>query len=145
MTEDEAIALVKQLLPQGTLSKVQEIVLSQSWEGQTYLDIAVDSGYDPGYVKDIGSELWRSLSKALNEKVTKNNLHGVLKRFAQKQQDAIASSTLNLQSANHYTHWGEAIDVSLFYGRTAELETLSQWILGDHCRVVTLLSRFSRR
>ena len=139
MSEEEAIALVKQLLPQGTLSKVQEIVFSQSWEGQTYLDIAINSGYDPGYIKDVGSELWRLLSKALNERVTKNNLHGVLKRYAQRQQDAITLSTLNLQSANHYTHWGEAINVSLFYGRTAELETLSQWILGDRCRVVTLL------
>ena len=58
MAEDEAIALVKQLLPQGTLSKVQELVLSQSWSGQTYLNIAITSGYDAGYIKDVGSELW---------------------------------------------------------------------------------------
>jgi len=133
MTEAEAIALIKQLLPQGTLSKVQDIVFSQSWEGETYLDIAVNSGYDPGYVKDVGSELWRSLSKALNEKVTKNNLRGVLERYIQQQAD------VNANSVTSQIHMGEAIDVSLFYGRTAELETLSQWILGDRCRVVTLL------
>jgi WD40 repeat protein len=35
--------------------------------------------------------------------------------------------------------WGEAIDVSIFYGRTAELALLEQWLIQEHCRVVTLL------
>ncbi|HEY9831367.1 MAG TPA: NB-ARC domain-containing protein, partial [Stenomitos sp.] len=36
--------------------------------------------------------------------------------------------------------WGEAPDVSLFYGRTEELATLQDWIVNDRCRLVTLLS-----
>lgn len=35
--------------------------------------------------------------------------------------------------------WGEALDVSLFYGRTTELNTLQQWILQDRCRLVSIL------
>ncbi|WP_293352800.1 MULTISPECIES: NACHT domain-containing protein [unclassified Microcoleus] len=35
-------------------------------------------------------------------------------------------------------NWGEAIDVSRFYGRTAELTTLTQWILQDNCRLVCI-------
>ncbi len=35
--------------------------------------------------------------------------------------------------------WGEAVDVSIFYGRTAELGILAQWVVSDHCRLVTLL------
>lgn len=35
--------------------------------------------------------------------------------------------------------WGEAIDVSFFYGRQAELAQLEQWILTDRCRLVALL------
>ncbi|WP_416666914.1 NACHT domain-containing protein [Egbenema bharatensis] len=35
--------------------------------------------------------------------------------------------------------WGLAPDVSRFYGRTAELDTLQQWISQDRCRIVTLL------
>ncbi|MEH2212276.1 hypothetical protein [Nostoc sp.] len=31
--------------------------------------------------------------------------------------------------------WGEAIDVSRFYGRTTELETLSQWIVRDRTAI----------
>ncbi len=86
--------------------------------------MAVESGYDSGYIKDIGSELWRSLLIALGEKVTKNNLHGVLKRTAQRQKDTNASCGKKIQPLTNYTNWGEAIDVSQFYGRTTELETL---------------------
>ncbi|MBG1242072.1 NB-ARC domain-containing protein [Nostoc sp. NZL] len=99
----------------------------------------IESDYNPGHIKDVGSELWRSLSIALGEKVTKNNLHGVLKRTAQRQKDTNASSSLNFQPFTNYTNWGEAIDVSQFYGRTTELETFNQWIVRDRCRVVTLL------
>jgi transcriptional regulator with XRE-family HTH domain/DNA-binding HxlR family transcriptional regulator len=35
--------------------------------------------------------------------------------------------------------WGEAPDVSVFYGRSEELTKLRHWILGEHCRLVTLL------
>ena len=35
--------------------------------------------------------------------------------------------------------WGEAVEVSVFYGRTEELNTLEQWIICDRCRLVALL------
>ena len=35
--------------------------------------------------------------------------------------------------------WGEAVDVSIFYGRTAELKTLAQWVVSDRCRLIALL------
>jgi hypothetical protein len=35
--------------------------------------------------------------------------------------------------------WGDAPDVSAFYGRSTELESLKSWITGDHCRAVALL------
>jgi WD40 repeat protein len=85
MPVEEAIALVQRLLKR--LTKVQEIIFRQSWAGQTYLDMAVNEGYDPGYIKDVGSGLWRSLSTALNQKVSKNNLQGVIKQFAQNEQN----------------------------------------------------------
>ena len=46
---------------------------------------------------------------------------------------------LNENSVMAQIHMGEAIDVSKFCGRTQELATLSKWILGDRCRVITLL------
>jgi hypothetical protein len=35
--------------------------------------------------------------------------------------------------------WGEAIDTTLFYGRTQEIATLEQWIVAERCRLVVLL------
>jgi WD40 repeat protein/DNA-binding SARP family transcriptional activator len=37
------------------------------------------------------------------------------------------------------TDWGEAIDVSVFYGRETERSTLQHWIVRDRCRLVVLL------
>jgi WD40 repeat protein/transcriptional regulator with XRE-family HTH domain len=37
--------------------------------------------------------------------------------------------------------WGEAIDVSRFYGRQEELVALERWVVEEQCRLVALLSR----
>ncbi|KYC43838.1 hypothetical protein WA1_01395 [Scytonema hofmannii PCC 7110] len=42
-------------------------------------------------------------------------------------------------TTNTRQNWGEAIDVSVFYGRTEEIATLKQWIVNDRCRLVTLV------
>ncbi|MBD2012306.1 NACHT domain-containing protein [Microcoleus vaginatus ZQ-A3] len=48
-----------------------------------------------------------------------------------------------LSEGNAYGHrqedWGQAPDVSVFYGRTEELTTLKQSIVSDNCRLVALL------
>jgi WD40 repeat protein len=56
-------------------------------------------------------------------------------------QDILAATPLPPDSPNAQTciDWGEAVDTSIFYGRTQELHTLSQWILQDQCRLVALL------
>lgn len=41
--------------------------------------------------------------------------------------------------ANKRQDWGEAMDVSLFYGRGEELTTLEQWIVTARCRLVAVL------
>jgi DNA-binding Xre family transcriptional regulator len=43
------------------------------------------------------------------------------------------------QSPTPVLDWGEALDVSLFYGRAAELARLEQWLCHDQCRLVMLL------
>ncbi|WP_199249136.1 NB-ARC domain-containing protein [[Phormidium] sp. ETS-05] len=39
----------------------------------------------------------------------------------------------------HQQDWGEAPEVSVFYGRSEELATLSQWVLKDNCRLLAIL------
>ena len=48
-----------------------------------------------------------------------------------------APSALALSTA--HIDWGEAPDVTIFYGRQAEMVQLTQWLLDDHCRLVGVL------
>jgi hypothetical protein len=43
------------------------------------------------------------------------------------------------ESNQQIVDWGEAIDVSEFHGRTAELATLTTWAIDRECRLVTIL------
>jgi len=40
---------------------------------------------------------------------------------------------------SQHQDWGEAMDVSVFYGRAEELVTLEQWIVQSRCRLVAPL------
>lgn len=42
-------------------------------------------------------------------------------------------------SPSLHCDWGDAVDVSHFYGRAEELHTLTEWITVDRCRLVALL------
>jgi WD40 repeat protein/transcriptional regulator with XRE-family HTH domain len=57
--------------------------------------------------------------------------------------DRVPSQSVDVESslliANRHQDWGEAPDVSVFYGRSDELTTLEQWIVQDNCRLVVLL------
>ncbi|MFB2974422.1 pentapeptide repeat-containing protein [Aerosakkonema sp. BLCC-F183] len=86
MTADEALEIVETALDYQRLNKVQELVFRQSWEGQSYVEIAKSSGYEPDYIKDAGAKLWKLLSKVLGEKVKKDNLKSVLKRYLRRNQ-----------------------------------------------------------
>ena len=53
---------------------------------------------------------------------------------------AISEATQNPKPKTQtFVDWGEAVDVSIFYGRTEELNTLENWILQDRCHLVALL------
>ncbi len=130
MTEEEALELTKQLLGSCQLNTVQEVVFRQTWSGRSYLQIAKAYDYDYGYIKDTGSHLWQLLSQFLGEKIKKQNLKAVLGRY---YQQSILTTPVRRQN------WGEAIDVSIFYGRATELDTLETWIISDRCRLVAIL------
>ncbi|MBO3463664.1 AAA-like domain-containing protein [Aetokthonos hydrillicola Thurmond2011] len=82
MNVDEALAIIDRFSDQG-LNNVQELVFRKSWEGQTYPEIAQSCDYDANYIKDVGSKLWKLLSQAFGEEVTKSNFRSVLRRKAE--------------------------------------------------------------
>ncbi|WP_373544370.1 NB-ARC domain-containing protein [Chamaesiphon sp.] len=124
MTGQEALRIVDRLLEQhqrGSLNTLQAEIVSKVWNRDSYQEIGRALGYDPEYIKQVASQLWRSLSAIVGAKVSKGNLCAILQRYR-------TSLTI--------TNWGEAIDVCHFYGRVTELERLEQWIVDSRCRVV---------
>ena len=118
------------------LSDVETAIISGAIADQTYETIAEESGYSINYLKrDIGPKLWRTLSAALGEKVSKTNFRQALERY----QNSSLSPPVVAAPKAPTCDWEDAPDVSFFLGREAELKTLSEWILKDACRLVALL------
>ncbi|MHC0064925.1 WD40 domain-containing protein [Nostoc sp. UIC 10890] len=76
-----------------------------------------------------------TISKVLNREggVDKQTIEKLFSAFQLKIDKS------DYSSSNTRLNWGEAIFNSAFYGRTEELTTLEQWILNEHCQLVTLL------
>lgn len=74
------------------LSDTEQAVLLGAIADQTYEQIAEQSGYSVSYLKrDVGPKLWRILSSALGEDVSKTNFRGALQRY-------LATQTLQKQA-----------------------------------------------
>lgn len=93
MTVDKLLEIVEQDLLSRALTPLERLVFQQSWLGQGYNAMAHNSGYEGNYVKEVGSQLWHELSKALGRRVTKKNLHLVFGQYetiqASKSQSII--------------------------------------------------------
>ncbi|MBW4640571.1 MAG: NACHT domain-containing protein [Gloeocapsa sp. UFS-A4-WI-NPMV-4B04] len=145
MTFEEALEIVEQAVEPKQLNKIQLLVFQHAWHGHSYMEISTATDYDCGYIKDTGSKLWQMLSESLSEKVTKQNLQAVLKRYVRQNRElgvTSHSTTSSIPKAgilNPAQDWGEAVDTSIFYGRSRELATLSKWIVQDNCRLLTIL------
>lgn len=70
------------------LSDIEIEVLQGAWEGKSYEEIAEQLFRSVSYInKDIGYRLWKKLSEALGEDVTKKSFRQALKREWQRQVD----------------------------------------------------------
>ncbi|MEP0752771.1 AAA family ATPase [Trichocoleus sp. Lan] len=81
------------------------------------------------------------ITRDLYDRLLNEDSEGIISR--EKSSELLnTNSELNTPSQNDRQprcDWGEIIDVSLFYGRTEELNTLKQCILQYRCRLVVLL------
>lgn len=139
------------------LSPVETAILSGSWQGQTYEEIASRENYAASYLKRYaGPKLWQLLSDALGEVVSKTNFRASLEHRWQEEHEEVREPETKADgkrdserrtesfSASTLIDWGEATDVSTFYGRSSELELLHQWINyaspeTQRCRLICLL------
>lgn len=122
MKEQEALTLVESLLhaanPKQKLNDLQSTIFLSTWKELTYKEIYEEIveqlGYkrDYDYIKQVGSQLWRTLSPFLGEPVTKGNLQAVLRRYQQKNCSLPASGRAGegyfIQSKQD---WGEVLDI----------------------------------
>lgn len=152
MKVEEGLEVLETVLPPGSLNAVKRMVFSQAWEGKAYAEIAEQAGYDPDYIKGVAASLWQSLSSVLKEKVTKKNFRALLRQKFDTQKSCLAETEPNIQQqifqpstettktlSQPKIDWGEAIDVSVFYGRSQELKQLQEYIIADRCRLIALL------
>jgi hypothetical protein len=153
MTEQEAQLLVDRLLssanPRQKLNNIQSVVLEKTWAGYSYQEIAEELGYQHDYIRQVGFQLWRTLSQVVGEEVSKKNVQAVLRRYAAPYAptggkpdgtEAIASSRLQYRPAALHTL--EAFPPSLgdetrWVGRESLVDRLSKKMQAN-CRVLML-------
>ena len=75
-----------------------------------------------------------AIEPSITTKPIRQSSTPIPKRQPSKQSESQARSL-----SQHYQDWGQAIDASTFYGRTAELATLTQWTVAGRCRLLALL------
>ena len=140
------------------LKDVELSIFRGAWQGKTYEQIVENNRYSLTYIKQAaGPKLWKLLAKVLEENVSKSNLRSLIEKrwdntlrpiltsvnhvhnskllLGQNQQETLPV----VSSFDRVRDWGEAPDVSIFYGRKQELALLRQWVVKDSCRLVAII------
>ena len=83
------------------LTDVETAILLGAWQSQTYERIAETSGYSISYLtRDIGPKLWKFLSQALGETVSKTNFQAALERHWRLSMSEDEGGARRLESSN---------------------------------------------
>jgi len=161
----EVLTLADELIFAKTgkhLDYVQDAILRGTLEDATYTQIAQELYTSPSHVRNVGSDLWKLLSKGLKKNITKTNFRAVLEKariYNNNISSAIIGETVTVNGLNICPEkarspktpqnpepkakqpridLGDAPEISTFFDRTSELTTLENWILG-RTRLITIL------
>lgn len=168
MNVNQLLQFVDRLVVERTgkhLDDVQRAVVEGTWERQTYDDIAQKCYVTKNHVGDVGAELWQLLSEILGEDIKKNNFRSSLERVYIESSDnsniyhingsnnnffptqisnqlspinQLNESDINTQSTSHYD-LTVAPQIINFYARESQLKTISNWILNQNTRLISVL------
>ena len=169
MNVSQLLQFVDRLVVERTgkhLDDVQRAVVEGTWQRQTYDDIAQKCHVTKNHVGDVGAELWQLLSEILGEDIKKTNFRSSLERVYIESSDnsnniyhingsnnhfyhpqtlheisprnKLKESDINTQSTSH-RDLTIAPQIINFYARESELKTLSNWILNQHTRLISVL------
>lgn len=150
------------------LDDLQEAVLRGTLQRETYKQIAKNFDCSESSVRKVGAELWEILSAELGEDVSKSNICSVIHRFkgynnvSNFAQDGVAISNFNIcgeatqqpdipnshrpneatvnrkQPETLHHDLSEMPELGVFYSRTLELDTLTNWMIQQRCRLIAL-------
>ncbi|NJR76485.1 MAG: NACHT domain-containing protein, partial [Scytonema sp. CRU_2_7] len=114
-------------------------VLNVSWQENGVLAVGISEGTWKRFLAGkypINAEAFKAYCQVLGlkwEEVVDRKDEG--KRLKDKDHSLETSSFILYPSQD----WGEAPDVSIFYGRQEEILTVKRWVTQENCRLVTLL------
>jgi uncharacterized membrane protein len=148
------------------LNDLQEKILWGTWEDKDYKEIAKAVNLSEARVREVGMELWQSLSQELGEKVSKSNFRSAMERLqnsnilnfaqnvmsgnfnicgsARQPPDIPNSHPPNQQTSNPqqtptlHHDLSEMPELGTFFDRASSLETLKTWILQENSHLIAL-------
>jgi len=162
MTVNKALQYVDRLIVEQTgkhMDDLQKAVIEGTWQRQSYKDIAQEHHATKNHVGDVGYQLWQLLSEQLGEDINKLNFRSTIERRQLADSPIIIQNhnTNNSNSFNICTNENQdtyrqendktknyydltlAPQIINFYNRKLELETLSNWILNQNVRLISIL------
>jgi ABC-type cobalamin/Fe3+-siderophores transport system ATPase subunit len=164
MNVTELLQFVDQVVQKQTgehLDDLEKAILKGLWQGQTYNQIADESGYNSqNYIGDVSRKLFKILSEQLGEDINKSNFCWTIERLANsynnslQQVSLINNSHINWCSNNpqnsskdreqdsyekSYHELTIAPKITHFYGRERELQTLSHWLINQNTRLISIV------
>ncbi len=170
MNLKEVIKLADELVFARTgkhLNDLQVMILRGTWEDEDYKEIANGVHRSEDRVREVGMELWQTLSQELGEKVTKSNFRSTMERlqislFSNVVQDHVQAGSINFcgearqppytpnpnpknketsnpqQTPKFHHDLSEMPKLGNFYNRTSELESLKTSILTEKAQLLTI-------
>ncbi|MBD2481831.1 ATP-binding protein [Planktothrix sp. FACHB-1365] len=150
------------------LDDLQKKIVEQVFKGKTYKQIADIYDYDEGYIGDECRKLFKILSEQLGEDIKKSNFVSTIERLKITSSPLIIHTNsnhskqnnnhtfnfcipslnnsnnnqeknLNAKSKSVYHDLTLAPQIINFYNRETELETLSNWIVNQNSRLISVL------
>ncbi len=120
---------LKDIATSHSISQLEWDVLFPSMEGKSIMTIAQELNITEVLVRKRLSDIYKKFHITGRGPV----------KLAKLQQLLVTQYQASIKSEIPCPDWGEAPESQIFYGRKAELATLSEWTLKNQCRLVALL------
>ena len=150
------------------LTDLQLAIIEGTLLNKKYSQIAEEFDCTEGHIANTASQLWKIMTKAFGETVTKSNIRSIMDRyqfseisnfgnfnFVQKGNINVCTDPINYQKIPQHPPSStvnspkydfkqqidlrDAPNLTLFFDRTEALANLNQWILQERCRVILIL------